>query len=443
MMRFFDTFSKKKKEFKKKEGAVKIYTCGPTVYHYVHLGNLRAFLVADLLVRLLRFKKYQVDWVMNITDIDDKTIAGSKEAGLPLKQFTQKYEKVFFEHLERLNIQKAKVYPRATEHIKEMQLLAQALYQKGYAYEKDGSLYFDISKFKNYGRLSGVSSSCLRPGARVKSDQYNKEEWGDFVLWKKKKAGEPAWQICLNGLRLTGRPGWHIECSAMAMKYLGKELDFHLGGVDLIFPHHENEIAQSEAMTKKHFVRFWLHSEHLLVNGQKMSKSLGNFYILKDLIARGFDPLSFRYLCLQTHYRSKMNFTWESLEAAEKTLKEIKKLGQREFGQSANSSARRFVIAALEDDLDTPRALSILHKANNFNLWLEFDKVLGLDLGSVSTGFKIPDDLRDLLEKREVLRKQKRFEEADKIRDRIEKRGFIIEDTKKGPRLIPLELDKS
>jgi len=437
-MKFFNTRSKKKETFRPlTQGVVKIYSCGPTVYGPAHLGNLRAYIFADILNRLLNFKGYQTRWVMNITDIDDKTIQGAKKAGVSLKEFTKKNEKNFLKDLKYLNIKKADFYPKATENIKEIQDLIKRLFEKGYAYEKDGSVYFDISRFKNYGKLSHLDLEGVEAGARVDLDQYEKESPGDFVLWKKKKPGEPAWQLNVNGLKLDGRPGWHIECSAMAMKYLGATLDFHLGGVDLIFPHHENELAQSEAATGKPFVRFWLHNEHLLVDGKKMAKSLGNFYILKDLIARGFDPLSFRYLCLQTHYRSKMNFTWESLEAAENTLKEIRKLGQREFRQSANYSGRSSVISALEDDLDTPKVLAILHKANNFNLWLEFDKVLGLGLGKIKEQrAKIKDEIWSLLEKREELRKQGRFEEADEIREKIQKMGYEIEDTEEGPRLI-------
>jgi len=437
-MKFFNTRSKKKETFRPlTQGIVKIYSCGPTVYGPAHLGNLRAYIFADVLNRFLNFKGYQTRWVMNITDIDDKTIQGAKKAGVSLKEFTKKNENNFLKDLKYLNVKKADFYPKATENIKEIQDLIKRLFEKGYAYEKNDSVYFDISRFKNYGKLSHLDLEGVEAGARVDADQYEKEAPGDFVLWKKKKPGEPAWQLNVNGLKLDGRPGWHIECSAMAMKYLGATLDFHLGGVDLIFPHHENEIAQSEAATGKPFVRFWLHNEHLLIDGKKMAKSLGNFYILKDLIARGFDPLSFRYLCLQTHYRSKMNFTWESLEAAEKTLKEIKKLGQRESGQSISASVRRFIISAFEDDLDTPKALAILHRANNFNLWLEFDKVLGLGLGKIKEQrVKIKNEIRSLLEKREELRKQGRFEEADKIREKIQKMGYEIEDTEEGPRLI-------
>jgi len=460
--------ARKKEVFRPFRKVVSIYTCGPTVYDFVHLGNLRAYLFSDILVRYLQYKKYKTRWVMNITDVDDKTIAGAKKAGVSLKEFTKKYEKIFFDDLETLNIKRADFYPRATEQIKEIQDLILRLYKMGYAYEKDGSVYFDISKFQNYGQLSKIDLKGLKEGARVDLDQYEKESPGDFVLWKKKKEGEPSWNFnlrsatdsLLSGLRpkgsppmrdesvaslpynLPGRPGWHIECSAMAMKYLGETLDFHLGGTDLIFPHHENEIAQSEAATGKQFVKFWLHNEHLLVEGQKMAKSLGNYYTLKDLTSRGFDPLAFRYLCLSTHYRNKMNFTWESLKAAETTLKEIQTLGQRQFNQNYNtieywsicSKIKNKIIKILDDDLDTPTALSILHKAGDFNLWLSFEPVFGL--GLKKQALKIPAEIQKLVIKREKLRKQGKFEEGDKVRKEIQKRGYTVEDTEKGPRIL-------
>jgi cysteinyl-tRNA synthetase len=451
MLTFYNTLSRKKETLKSSKGAiVKIYICGPTVYDFAHLGNLRAYLFSDILIRYLNFYGYKTRSVMNITDVDDKTIAGAKKAKISLKEYTKKYEKAFFEDLDKLNIQRANIYPRATENIKEIQDLILDLYKKGYAYEKDGSVYFDISKFKNYGCLSKINLKGLKNGARVDLDQYEKESPSDFVLWKKAKPNEPFWNLKLpitynlKPKTLFGRPGWHIECSAMAMKYLGKTLDFHLGGVDLIFPHHENEIAQSEAATGKKFAKFWLHNEHLLVSGQKMAKSLGNYYTLRDLISRGFDPLAFRYLCLQSHYRSKMNFTWESLKAAAITLKDLQTLGQRQSNQNYNtieywsicSKIENKIIKALDDDLDTPRALAILHKANNFGLWLKFDEVLGLNLKSQISKLKITAQISKLLKEREKLRKQGKFKEADEIRKKIKEMGYEIEDTEKGPRLV-------
>jgi cysteinyl-tRNA synthetase len=448
MLTFYNTLSRKKETLKSsKRAIVKIYICGSTVYDFAHLGNLRAYLFSDILVRYLNFRGYKTRSVMNITDVDDKTIKGAKAAGISLREYTKKYEQAFFSDLKSLNIQKADFYPKATECIKEIQDLIKKLWQKGYAYEKDGSVYFDISKFKKYGRLSKINLKGLKKGARVDLDQYEKESPGDFVLWKKAKPNEPFWNLKLpitynlKPKTLFGRPGWHIECSAMAMKYLGETLDFHLGGVDLIFPHHENEIAQSEAATGKKFAKFWLHNEHLLVSGQKMAKSLGNYYTLRDLISRGFDPLAFRYLCLQSHYRSKMNFTWESLKAAERTLKEIRALGQRQKGtvpaqKFTHNQGLSQIERALDDDLDTPKALSILHKANNFRLWLKFDEVLGLNLKSQISKLKITAQISKLLKERERLRKQGKFKEADEIRKKIKEMGYEIEDTEKGPRLV-------
>ena len=449
-MKFFNTKNRKKEIFRPSSKEIKIYSCGPTVYDFAHIGNLRAFVFNDILVRYLKFKGFKTKLVSNITDIDDKTILGAQKAKMPLSDFTKKYEKLFFKDIGKLNIQKADKYPRATEHIKEMQNLIKILWKKGYAYEKDGSIYFDISKFKNYGKFSKIDLAGLKEGARVSADLYNKESSGDFVLWKKSKNGEPSWQLAIGGKLLVGRPGWHIECSAMAMKYLGETIDFHLGGIDLVFPHHENEIAQSEAATGKEFSRFWLHNEHLLVDGAKMSKSLGNFYTLPDLIKKGYDPLAFRYLCLQTHYRSKMNFTFKALDAAQNTLDEIRVLDQRQKGQGTlllshnthNQGLSLPIVKALDDDLDTPKALAILHKANDFNLWVYFDKVLGLGLKKLKTQnskLKTSTQISKLLKERENLRKAGEFEKADKIRLEIEKMGYKIEDTKKGTDIINID----
>ena len=434
-MLFLNTITKQKETFKQK-GQVKIYTCGPTVYNYVHLGNLRAYIFADTLVRYLKYRGYETRWVMNITDIDDKTINGAKNAKLSLAQFTKKYEKAFFEDLKALNIQKADVYPRATEHIREIQDLIIKLYNKGCAYEKDGSVYFNIAKFKNYGKLSKIDLSAMLHGARVDQDLYQKEKSGDFVLWKKAKPNEPKWDLKIGDKKLSGRPGWHIECSAMSMKYLGETIDFHLGGIDLIFPHHENEIAQSEAATEKQFVKIWLHNEHLMVDGKKMAKSDNNFYTLRDLIKKGFDPITFRYLCLQSEYHSKMNFTWQSLKAAENALNEIRKLGQRENIKSVTPSLLHSITSSLDNDLDTPEVLAVLHKENNYNLWQEFESVLGLKLKTQM--LKLKTNIKELITKREELRKQGKFNEADKIRQELKKKGYEIEDTEKGPEVIDI-----
>ena len=299
---------------------VGLYTCGPTVYNYAHIGNLRTYIFEDILRRALEYDGYKVKHIMNITDVEDKIIDAAKKTGKSIYEFTEPYEKAFYGDLEKLNIKKAYRYPKATANIAEMIKIISALLRKGLAYKADGSIYFDISKFKKYGRLSGVKSRELKTGARIDADEYAKETAEDFVLWKKAKAGEPWWQAPFG----KGRPGWHIECSAMSMKYLGATFDIHAGAVDLIFPHHENEIAQSEGATGRLFVKYFIEGEHLLVDGEKMSKSLGNIFNLRDIEAKGFDPLAFRYLVLIAHYRSKLNFTWKSLEGAQNALDKLR-----------------------------------------------------------------------------------------------------------------------
>ncbi len=322
MVRFFNTLSRRKEEFKPLDGkSVRGYTCGPTVYNYPHIGNYRAYVFADLLRRFLEWDGFSVKLVMNITDVDDKTIRDSKKAGETLKAFTRKYEKAFHEDLKALNVLPAHQYPRATEHIPEMVALVGKLLEKGKAYESpDGSVYFKISSFKGYGKLSGLKKDDLQEGAsgRVKKDEYSKENASDFVLWKAydEADGDVYWDTPFG----KGRPGWHIECSALSSKYLGETFDIHTGGVDLIFPHHENEIAQSEGASGKPFVACWMHNEHLLVDGKKMSKSLGNFFTLRDLLSKGHKPLAVRYALVSTHYRSQMNFTFDALKTAENTL---------------------------------------------------------------------------------------------------------------------------
>jgi cysteinyl-tRNA synthetase len=346
-------------------GEVRIYACGPTVYNDVHIGNLRTFLFQDLLRRSLRYLGFRVTQVMNITDVDDKTIQGAHAAGIDLATYTAPFIRSFLADLDLLHVERVEHYPRATEHIAEIQGLIARLIERGYAYLSDGSVFFSIAKDPDYGRLSGFDLAQVRRGERVASDEYGKEDVRDFVLWKAAKPGEPAWESPWG----PGRPGWHVECSAMSMKYLGETFDIHCGGVDLIFPHHENEIAQSESATGKPFVRTWLHSEHLVVGGQKMSKSLGNQFTLKDLLARGAAPRVLRYLFLAVHFRQKLNFTFESLEAAAGALRRIDemrfRLGHAEERGSAvpeiAAAAERLraeFSAALADDLNLSVALA-------------------------------------------------------------------------------------
>jgi len=364
---FYNTLTRKKDEFVPvKKGMATIYTCGPTVYAHAHIGNLRAFLFYDILRRYLKYSGFSVKHVMNITDVDDKTIRDSKKEGITLREFTEKYTKLFFDDLKTLNVETFEFYPKATDHIKEMVTLVKKLMDRGYAYMGDDqSVYFNVKKFKEYGKLSKIDLSQLKAGARVAQDEYTKEQVQDFALWKAwtPEDGDVYWETEFG----KGRPGWHIECSAMGMKYLGNTIDIHGGGVDLIFPHHENEIAQSEAATGKQFVKYWIHNEHILVEGKKMSKSLGNFFTLKDLIERGHDPMAIRYSLVSTHYRSKLNITDKAIRDAGLALERIhnfidllKEVKGKENPEVAKmiKKAREAFEKAMDDDLDTNTALA-------------------------------------------------------------------------------------
>jgi cysteinyl-tRNA synthetase len=462
-IRLFNTISRKKERFIPLEnGKVKLYTCGPTVYDFAHIGNFRTYVFQDLLRRWLEYRGYKVTQVMNITDVDDKIIARINREKVPLNEYTARYEKAFFEDLEALNIEKAEYYPRATEHIPDMVALIQKLMEKGYAYKgEDGSIYYDISRFKEYGKLSKIKTGQLKPGARVKADHYGKESPYDFALWKAwdEADGEIFWETSLG----KGRPGWHIECSAMAMKYLGETLDIHSGGVDLIFPHHENEIAQSEAVTGKPFARYWLHSEHLKVEGQRMAKSLGNFYTLRDLTAKGYSPLAVRFLLLSTHYRQQLNFTFQALKAAENAVERLLNFMERlnEADGAGTSGLLKNLMQKtqtmfekyMEDDLNITEALAVLfnfvrevNKLMDENkvsrseaeearqLMYKLDKVLGI-IEKAEKLFKkeeLPKELQELIQKREKARKAKDWKTADEIRERLRKMGIILEDTPLG-----------
>jgi len=462
-IKLYNTLTKSKEVFKPiKNKEVRIYSCGPTPYNYAHIGNFRSYVFADVLRRYLEYKGYKVFHVMNITDVDDKTIKNSQKEGIPLKEYTDKYIKAFFEDLKTLNIKPATLYPRATDHIKEMVELVKVLEKKNYAYKGNDGIYFDIRKFKGYGKLSGTSLEGLKAGARVKQDEYDKEKASDFALWKfwSKDDGDAFWNTDLG----KGRPGWHIECSAMSMKYLGSTFDIHTGGVDLIFPHHENEIAQSEGATGKQFVRYWIHNEHLLVNGQKMAKSLGNFFTLRDLLRKGHNSKAIRYLLLSAHYRTKLNFTTDAIKSAEETVKgmenfvaemqaakdgrdnpEIKKLAEK---------AKKDFEKALDNDLNTPLALKAIFdmmkelnklavlSEKDAKLVLEaifdMDKVLGLELSEAGKVWhsigEAEKEVKEIILKREDFRNEKKWKEADAIRDSLKKKGIIVEDTAQGPR---------
>ncbi len=456
-LRFYNTMTRRKEEFLPiEDGHVRMYTCGPTVYGFAHIGNLRTFIFEDLLRRYLKYKGYRVRQVMNLTDVDDKTIKGSRERGISLREYTAEYKNAFFEDIDALGIERAEIYPEATAHIPEMVELVKKLKDKGFAYETDGSVYYKISRFADYGKLSRMKMDALRAGARVAADEYEKEQVSDFALWKgwDEDDGDVFWETELG----KGRPGWHIECSAMSMKYLGEQFDIHTGGVDNIFPHHENEIAQSEAATGHRFANFWLHAEHLIVEGRKMAKSFGNFYTLRDVLAKGYSPLAIRYLLMATHYRQQLNFTFEALEAAHNGLERyhdfIANIGdvtlETDGGEADGyiEKAKNGFEAALDDDLNISPALGEVFnfirdinrlKAENRLSKTEakrvletinrFDSVLGLQK---KEEISLDSEIEAMIQARIEARKNKNWVEADRIRDELIKKGIILEDTPTG-----------
>ena len=461
MIKFYNTIDRKKVNFTPMvDGKISLYTCGPTVYNFAHIGNFRAYIFEDLLRRTLEFCDYEVLHVMNLTDIDDKTINKANLEKIPLKEFTDKYIAAFYEDVEALNILPAHHYPRATEFIDGMIGMIQDLESKGYTYTtEDGSVFFKISQYKDYGRLANLQVEDLLLGERVENDEYEKEEMRDFALWKsyKKEEGDIFWESPWG----KGRPGWHIECSVMSTHYLGNHFDIHCGGVDNIFPHHENEIAQSCCATDEKFVNYWLHNEHLLVDNQKMSKSLGNFYTIRDLIEKGYTPQSIRYTLLSTHYRQKLNFTLDKLTSSQKSINKIKELKRRaklisddkiegcDFKDESSKMILNFS-NCLKNDLNISGALgemfiwiNLVFKeldANNVSFTgsllivetLEsIDRVLGI-LES-ENNIKHGDKIADLLEKRAEARQNKDWNLADKIREEIDALGYVVEDTDQGP----------
>ena len=468
MLKLFNTLTRRIEEFKSiKKGKVGLYSCGPTVYNFIHIGNYRAYIANDLLKRYLKYLGFKVKHVMNITDVDDKTIRDSQKAKKTLKEFTDFYLKFFLEDLEDLNIEMPDVMPKATEHIEDMVNLIKKIEKKGYAYRVNNSVYFKISKFPNYGELAQLDKQSLKQNADKRlniKDEYEKENVNDFVLWKAwdETDGEVFWQTAIG----KGRPGWHIECSAMSMKYLGEHFDIHSGGVDLIFPHHTNEIAQSEAAASKKFVNYWLHNAHLIVNGQKMSKSQGNFCTLKDLKEKKYKPLLLRIILLKTHYRQILNFTFEEFEESRAiALRLINFLINLDYVQNKKSnnlkidhfieSYRKNFKKAMDNDLNISRAFSVVFDLVNEinksialltvrqakkikNFIFEIDKVFGF-IEKLYNEYKslleekIEDKkIRQLLKEREKARERKDFRKADFLRQKIAAQGLLIEDLKEG-----------
>jgi cysteinyl-tRNA synthetase len=462
MFKLYNTLTNQVEEFQPLEpSVVRMYVCGPTVYDYAHIGNFRTFLFADLLRRYLKYKGYQLHHVMNITDVDDKIIARAVERGLLLRDFTDQYITYFFEDFDALGAERPEEVLRATDHIPEMVAIIQRLAANGHTYQSDNSTYFRIGSFEKYGRLSKMNFAGNLTGAseRVDADEYEaKENARDFVLWKAAKPGEPSWETELG----QGRPGWHIECSAMSMKALGETFDIHAGGVDLVFPHHENEIAQSEGATGQPFVRYWVHAEFLMVEGQKMSKRLGNFYTFRDLVEKGYTPRAIRYLLLSAPHHKQLNFTLEGLRGAESTVERLNDFKQRlsEARPEAGATpaltellarARTRFETALDDDLNTAEALAALHdfvretntalaqgtvKAEDQQALLtlvdRFDAVFNI-FGEVKQEL-LDSEIQALIGERQAARKTKNFARADELRQQLTALGIILEDTKDGVR---------
>ncbi len=458
-IRLFNTLTREIEDFQPADpNRVRMYTCGPTVYNYAHIGNFRAYVFEDLLQRHLEFRGFAVDRVMNLTDVDDKTIRGCRHAGVPLGEFTREYKQAFFQDLDALRIKRASHYPEATatNHITRMIEMISDLVKKGHAYRaEDGSVYFRIRTFPNYGKLAHFNLDELQPSGRVASDEYEKEQIGDFALWKAwdEADGDVFWESPWG----RGRPGWHIECSAMATAILGASLDIHCGGEDNIFPHHEAEIAQSESVTGEPFVRYWLHCKHLLVDGRKMAKSEGNFFTLRDLQAKGWTGREVRYVLLSVKYREQLNFTFESLEAARKSLARFDEWSRRLQETASNTpeplpetlDPERFG-AALDDDLNISAALGALFEliresnrlldagqltpgqARSLLAWRErIDSVLNFSADDEG----IPAEVQSLVDQRAEARAKKEWALSDVLRDQILALGWQVKDTKDGQKV--------
>jgi len=462
MLRIHNTLSGKLEEFRPMvEGEVKFYYCGPTVWDFGHIGNFRSAIAADLVRRYLKFKGWRVTQVMNLTDVDDRIIAKAGEAGKSLDEYTAQYIDAFWQDFDALGCERPEVAPRATKHIAEMVALVEKLEERNHAYQSDGSIYYRIKSFPEYGKLSKINfAGNLEGGSeRIDTDKYDKEDARDFALWKAPtKQEEPAWDTTIG----RGRPGWHLECSAMSMKYLGEMFDLHAGGIDLVFPHHENEIAQSEGATGKQFVRYWLHFEHLKVEGETMSKSKGNYYTFRDLAAKGFSAAAIRYYLLSVPCRKQINFTFEALAGAEKTVASLRDFrarldeaktepGRNDELQAAVAQALKDFEDGMDDDLNTSVALAAVHelsrKVNTAlarNALRVDDKLAAIDaitrIDSVLNVFShreremLDEEIQKLIDERQEARHRRDFARADEIRDELATRGIVLEDTKNGVR---------
>ncbi len=460
-LRFYNTLTQELEEFHPlADNVVRMYTCGPTVYNFVHIGNFRTFTFQDLLRRWLLYRGFQLNHVMNVTDVDDKIIINAAKENKTIGEYTASYNKAFFEDAAALRLQQPEHVSKATDHIPQMVGAIEDLTAQGCTYTRDGSTYFRIGSFPEYGKLSHSDFSGMRSGVSVDVDEYDKADARDFVLWKARKENEPYWDTPFG----EGRPGWHIECSAMAMHYLGQTLDIHAGGIDLVFPHHENEIAQSESITGKPFARFWLHSEHLHIESQKMSKSLGNFYTLRDLLEMGYQPETIRYLLASVPYRKKLNFTFEGLKAAAKSIERLRDFELRlassklaegrneELTERSEAAIRQFE-QSMDDDLNTAEALAAvfeyvraMNTALDDNLYLEenrwesarvlevFDTVFDVLKPSQSGGELSDVEVEAKIEERTQAKKARDFKRSDLIRAELLEKGIVLEDTKDGVR---------
>ena len=444
-MNVFNSLTRRVEELKPlADNTIRLYTCGPTVYNFAHIGNFRAYTFEDILRRVIQFNGMKVKQVMNLTDVDDKTIRGANAAGVKLTDYTKTYKDAFFADLKKLNIQPAEIYPAATDHIPEMIALVQKLMEKGVAYQsEDKSVYFKVREFPGYGKLAHIDFDHQQTGLRCADDEYDKENVGDFALWKawEPSDGPVGWDSPWG----RGRPGWHIECSAMSMKYLGETFDLHTGGIDNLFPHHENEIAQAEAATGKEFVKTWMHCAHLRVNGEKMSKSLGNFFTLRDLLEKGYTGREIRYVLINAHYRSGLNFAFTALDDARKSLARIDACVEKATEGAVPEWAQKHLddfTAAVNDDLNIPNAFaalfSLVRDANGkgaegtLSVFRRMDEVLGVIFFGKAAKTETPAEIQALLDERAAARKAKNWAESDRLRDEIAAKGWLVKDSKEG-----------